>query len=186
MNQAGRKWEKWRQLSQPQLQALPEFPMAFIHKCCPSIHPLLWRILKVIWQRGRVANQWRFAEGVWIPPKKKTPEREINLGVFFCWILKGKIFSSILSWWMSKIPLKNNYVDTSVQKGRIPGFVRCLKYTGVVTQILREARESRGDLAVLWLDLVNAYSSIPHKLVEEALKRHHVPGKNQQINPGLL
>ena len=34
-----------------------------------------------------------------------------------------------------------------------------------------------GDLVVLWLDLMNAYGSIPHKLVEEALKRYHVPGK---------
>lgn len=45
----------------------------------------------------------------------------------------------------------------------------------MVTQLIREAREGRGDLVVLWLDLTNAYSSIPHKLVEVALKKHHVP-----------
>ena len=32
-------------------------------------------------------------------------------------------------------------------------------------------------MAVLWLNLKNAYGSIPHSLVEEALKRHHVPNK---------
>ena len=30
-------------------------------------------------------------------------------------------------------------------------------------------------LTVLWLDLANAYGSMPHKLVQEALNRHHVP-----------
>ncbi|XP_074527636.1 uncharacterized protein LOC141791255 [Halichoeres trimaculatus] len=47
--------------------------------------------------------------------------------------------------------------------------------SGVVTQLIREAREGKGNLAVLWLDLANAYGSIPHKLVEVALEKHHVP-----------
>ena len=51
----------------------------------------------------------------------------------------------------------------------------CLEHTGVQTQLLREAKENKGDLTVLWLDLANAYGSMPHKLVEEALMRHHVP-----------
>lgn len=47
----------------------------------------------------------------------------------------------------------------------------------MVIQLLREAKEGKGDLVVLWLDLVNAYGSIPHKLVEETPRRHHVPNK---------
>jgi hypothetical protein len=39
----------------------------------------------------------------------------------------------------------------------------------VVTQLIREAKEGKGDLAVLCLDLTNAYGSIPHKLEETAL-----------------
>ena len=51
----------------------------------------------------------------------------------------------------------------------------CLEHTGVVSQLIREAKSNRGDLAVLWLDLENAYGSIPHKLVETALIKYHVP-----------
>ena len=96
---------------------------------------------------------------------------------------KSKIVFSILSRQLSKFLRKNNYlyVDTSVQRGGIPGFPGCLKYTGVVTQILREARKVRGDPVALWLDLANAYGSIPHKLVKEALTRHHVPGKISRL-----
>ncbi len=65
----------------------------------------------------------------------------------------------------------------SVQKGGMPGVPGCLEHTGMVTQLIREAREGRGDLAVLWLDLTNAYALIPHMLVEVALEKHHVPQK---------
>lgn len=47
----------------------------------------------------------------------------------------------------------------------------------MVTQLIREAKEGRGDLVVLWLDLTNAYGYIPHKLLEVALEKHHVPQK---------
>ncbi len=55
------------------------------------------------------------------------------------------------------------------------------KHTGVVTQLIREAHENRGDLVVLWLDLANAYGSTPHKLVELALHLHHVPCKIKDL-----
>lgn len=56
-----------------------------------------------------------------------------------------------------------------------------MEHTGVVTQLIREAHENRGDLVVLWLDLANAYGSIPHKLVELALHLHHVPSKIKDL-----
>lgn len=61
------------------------------------------------------------------------------------------------------------------QKGGIPKVTGCLEHKRVITQLLREARETKGNLVVLWLDLVNAYGSVPHKVVESALQRHHVP-----------
>ncbi len=39
----------------------------------------------------------------------------------------------------------------------------------------------QSDLVVLWLDLANAYGSIPHKLVELALHLHHVPCKIKDL-----
>lgn len=40
---------------------------------------------------------------------------------------------------------------------------------GMVTLLIREARENKGNLSVLWLDLENAYGSISHKLVQLTL-----------------
>ena len=64
-----------------------------------------------------------------------------------------------------------------MQKGGIAGIPGCFEHTGIGTQLLRKAKESKGDLAVLWLDMANADGSIPHKLVELTLKKHHVPEK---------
>ena len=65
----------------------------------------------------------------------------------------------------------------SVQKGRIRGIPGCLENTSVIMELLREAKENKGNLDVLWLDLANANGSMPYKVVMEALRRYHVPRK---------
>lgn len=145
-----------------------------VYKRCPKLLHRLWKILRAIWRRGKVAHQWRSAEGVWVPKEEKSTSIE-QFRTISLLNVEGKIFFSILSQRLSDYLLKNQYIDPSVQKGGIPGVPGCLEHSGVVTQLIREAREGRGNLAVLWLDLANAYGSIPHKLVEVALERHHVP-----------
>lgn len=87
------------------------------------------------------------------------------------------IFFYILARRMTHFLLKNKYIDISVQKGGIAGMPGCLEHTGVVTQLIWETQEENGNLAVLWLNLANAYGLIPHKLVETTLDRHHIPCK---------
>ncbi|KAL7871867.1 hypothetical protein SRHO_G00068500 [Serrasalmus rhombeus] len=82
-------------------------------------------------------------------------------------------------------PLRQIAKDPKAKEDRIHFVVRNgmlfrevpRQHQGVVTQLIREARENKGDLVVLWLDLTNAYGSIPHKLVEEVLHQHHIPNK---------
>ena len=51
-----------------------------VYKRCPGIQKLLWKVLRTIWKKGRVADQWRRAEGVWIPKKKKIQKKSTNSG----------------------------------------------------------------------------------------------------------
>ena len=94
---------------------------------------------------------------------------------------EGKIFFKILANQLTEYLLRNSYIGTSVQKGELPGIPGCLEHTRVVTQLIREARENRGDLAVIWLDFNKAYGSIPHKLVSTALTTNHVPEKINKL-----
>ncbi|XP_053183947.1 LOW QUALITY PROTEIN: uncharacterized protein LOC128367182 [Scomber japonicus] len=145
-----------------------------VYKRCPGLLRILWKMLRVIWRRGTIAEQWRQAEGVWIPKEENSTKLEQFRSISLLSV-EGKIFFSVLARRMTAFLLKNKYIDTSVQKGGIPGVPGCLEHTGVVTQLIREAREGKGDLAVLWLDLANAYGSIPHKLVETTLDHHQIP-----------
>jgi hypothetical protein len=57
----------------------------------------------------------------------------------------------------------------------------CLEHTVVISQLLKEAKEDRGDISVVWLDLANAFGSVPHKLVQKTLGQYHVPEKIRLI-----
>ncbi|XP_029359637.1 uncharacterized protein LOC115044643 [Echeneis naucrates] len=130
-----------------------------VYKNCPKLRHRLWRALKVIWRRGKITQSWRYAEAVCIPKDEKSSRQP---GVPGC-----LLFSALPST-RSRVVLQ-------------PGVPGCLEHTGVVTKLIRETREGRGDLAVLWLDLNNAYGLIPHKLVEVALEKHHVPQKVKHL-----
>lgn len=111
---------------------------------------------------------------MWIP-KEENSEKIDQFRMMSLLSVEEKIFFSVMATRLTEYFLENKYIDTSVQKGGIPGVPGCLKHTGVDLQLLREARENKGNLVVLWLDLANAYGSIPHRLVEKALQKHHVP-----------
>ena len=73
-----------------------------VYKQCPNILRLLWRILRAIWTRNRVADQWRYSEGVWIPKEENPIEIEkfriISLSLSLSLLdMECKIFLSILS-----------------------------------------------------------------------------------------
>lgn len=49
---------------------------SLVYKRCPKLLQHLWMILKLIWRRGRDANQWRCAEGVWIPKEENSKKNK--------------------------------------------------------------------------------------------------------------
>ncbi|KAK7915664.1 hypothetical protein WMY93_011425 [Mugilogobius chulae] len=129
-----------------------------VYKNCPKLLTRLWKILRVIWRRGRIPEFWKATEGVLITKGGKLKE------------------DRPVSDYFSLMCRSQDLLQRSLQKkGGVPGVSGCLEHTGVVTQLIREARENKGNLSVLWLDLENAYGSIPHKLVELTLTKHHVP-----------
>jgi len=71
--------------------------------------------------------------------------------------------------------LANKYIDTSIQKGGVPAVSGCMEHTAILSQLIREAKAEKKGLVVVWLDIANAYGSIPHNLIQLALRRAHVP-----------
>ena len=71
--------------------------------------------------------------------------------------------------------LANGYIDTSIQKGGVPAVSGCMEHTAILSQLIREAKAEKKGLVVVWLDIANAYGSIPHNLIQIALRRAHAP-----------
>ncbi|XP_060589960.1 uncharacterized protein LOC132745155 [Ruditapes philippinarum] len=151
-----------------------------VYKKCPKLLRTLWSLLRVVWRKGSIPNCWQTAEGCLVP-KEKNSKNITQFRTISLLSVEGKIFFSILAKRMTTYMIENKYIDTSVQKGGIPGFSGCVEHTSALTQLLHEARINQKDLTVVWLDLANAYGSIPHQLILEALQHYHVPEQARNL-----
>ncbi|XP_052224708.1 uncharacterized protein LOC127840340 [Dreissena polymorpha] len=152
---------------------------------CPLLLMRLWRLLKVVWRKGDVPEAWKDAEGIFTP-KERNSKTVNQFRTISLLNVEGKIFFAILARRLTSFLTGNAYINTSVQKGGVPGFSGCIEHTSVITQLISEAKKGRKDLTVVWLDLANAYGSIPHQLIYTALRHYHVDGHIQKIITSYL
>lgn len=144
-----------------------------VYKMCPLLLRRLWNLLKVIWREGIIPDEWLHAEGKFTP--KENSKHISQFRTISLLNVEGKIFFAILARRLTTYLTTNGYIDTTVQKGGVPGFSGCVEHTSAISQLIREAKVNKSDLTVVWLDLANAYGSIPHKLIESALQYYHIP-----------
>ena len=148
------------------------FHMQYFKKCS-SIRHALWEMLKVLGRNDVMPDSWSKAEGVYIPK-----ENLAGISMFHPISLldiDGKIIFGILANRLVAFLPWNGYTDTSVQKAGIPGFPGCVEHCAMIWHTIQEAKVNNDNLSVVWLDLANAYGSVPHKLIEFSLDFFHVP-----------
>ena len=89
---------------------------------------------------------------------------------------EGKLWWSVVAERLYQyLVIDNGFIDTSVQKGSIRETPGCWEHTAMMWSALKDAKKNKGSLSVLWLDLANAYGSVPHNLIVFALRRYGVP-----------
>merc|ERR1712039_801923 len=145
-----------------------------VYKQCPEVSKLLYQYLRSMWASNKVSDTWREADGVFIPKEENasTVEKFRTISLLN---VEGKLFFSLKSERILDFALANEYIDTSIQKGGVPGVSGCLEHTAVVSQLIREAKKKKKNLVVTWLDIANAYGSIPHELIMKSLSEAHIP-----------
>ena len=145
-----------------------------VYKRCPKVARLLWLYLRGMWKKNMISESWRTAEGVFIPKEDGATSvdkfRTISL-----LNVEGKLYFALRADRLIHYTLANKYIDTSIQKGGVPGISGCMEHTAILSQLIREAKAEKKGLVVTWLDIANAYGSIPHSLIKLALRRAHVP-----------
>ena len=115
------------------------------------------------------------ADGVYIP--KEQNSTEINQFRLISMLnVEGKIFFSVMASRLTKYLTENGYINTSVQKGGIPGVSGCLEHATMIWEAIQRAKSGEKlNLDVIWLDLANAYGSVPDQMIQLALRMYHVP-----------
>ena len=91
--------------------------------------------------------------------------------------VEGKLFFSLLSKRIENHIFKNNFINKSIQKGcmeKVPG---CWEHMSVVWDELKSSKKEKIDLSAIWLDIANAYGSVPHQLIFFALRRYGISEK---------
>lgn len=145
-----------------------------LYKNSPNVLRFLWKLMKVMWTRQTIPKSWRRAGGVLIPKEKDASNigqfRQINL-----LNVEGKLFFSIVAKRLTTYLKKNSMIDTSMQKAGIPGFSGCFEHTSMIWHQIQSARREGRDLHVLFLDLANAFGSVPHSLIWTAFDFFHIP-----------
>lgn len=115
----------------------------------------LWKIMRNIWAKDSVPSCWNLVEGCFVPKEEGSftiaQFRKISLLSVEC-----NIFFSVLTRRLTSYMTQNQYINTSIQKGDIPGCLGRLEYTSLIRQPIREAKQKKGDLTVVWLDLGNS------------------------------
>ncbi|KAI8490092.1 hypothetical protein Bbelb_321620 [Branchiostoma belcheri] len=147
-----------------------------VYKKCEQLRKRLWKLLKVVWRQDVVPLSWNKADGVYIPKE----ENSSTLGQFrpiSLLNIEGKIMFGVLAGRLASFVLENGLVNTSVQKAGVPGFPGCLEHSSMIWHTIQTAKKSRRNLSVVWLDLANAYGSVPHALIKFAMQFLWVPEK---------
>ncbi|GFO23891.1 reverse transcriptase [Plakobranchus ocellatus] len=145
-----------------------------LDKRCPNVLKKLHKLLRSAWKNIKISKEWMTVEGVYIP--KEQDSKGINqFRPISLLNVEGKIFFSIIASRLTKYLTENGYINISVQKGGIPEVSGCLEHATMIWEAIQSATSEKLNLHVVWLDLANAYGSIPHEMIQLALRVYHVP-----------
>ena len=121
--------------------------------------------------KGTIPLQRQSAKEICIPKVNHPTAQNIS-------DVEGKLFFSLVSKRLEKDLIGNNkFINKSVQKGSVEKVPGCWEHIPMVCAALKEAKSKKLSLASIWLDISNAYWSIPHKQIIFAL-HHMVAPKN--------
>ena len=87
----------------------------------------------------------------------------------------GKILLSILATRSLSYMKVNGYYDLGIQKGFINDMAGCAEHTTMLSELLRNAKQTNRQITVCWTDLENAFGSLRHDLIQFALDWYHFP-----------
>ena len=85
-----------------------------------------------------------------------------------------KILSSIVRCQLYRFLVKNNYIESEIQKGFWDNIPRTTEHTEMLTYMINHSRKRQRDLVITLIDLRNAFGEVHHSLLRIVLDFHHI------------
>ena len=87
----------------------------------------------------------------------------------------GKLFNKILAVRLEHFLRDNDIIDTSLQKGFLSNLNGTMEHIFAISAIIQNAVQNGLPLSVTFLDLKNAFGSVPHQLTYDMLAHIQLP-----------
>ena len=76
---------------------------------------------------------------------------------------------------MFEFMVKNNYAESCIQKGFIPGLSGTFEHIASMSHIINQAKLKQRSVTITLIDLRNAFGEVDHNLIKHVMKYHHIP-----------
>ena len=143
-----------------------------VWKRTPGAVEVLTCIFNICISNGFIPAQWKRSNTILIYKKgdKKDPKnyRPISLQSTMY-----KIFAAVLARRFAIWAISHKKIS-STQKGFLP-FEGCFEHGFLMHSAIEDSKRSHKDLRLLWLDLKNAFGSVPHHIMWDMMSRLSVP-----------
>ena len=147
-----------------------------VYKKYPPITSFLFKIFKSCLKVSNVPIQWRIASEVYIPKEKPpNPSAIEDFRPIALLNVEGKLFFSLIARRLEEhIIQKNRIINRSIQKACMAKVLGCWVHKCLVWDELETAKSNKTSVTAVWLDIANAYSSVPQQLIFYSLKGYGV------------
>ena len=142
-----------------------------IYKKCPKVRGFLIQLLMKLWIEAVIPEYDRQAVKLLLP---KTTSRDLK--DFRDITLFNTSLKTLTGVWGRKVTnfmTKNNYMDTSIQKGFVPKVSGCVEHNQTLTDMMK-SRKGKEEFHLSFLDLENAFGSAKHNFILAALRWYNV------------
>ena len=138
-------------------------------KRCPSNYSVVAQVFNDILKFGVCPATWKTAVTRLIHKGGDTKLME-NWRPISLTSCLGKLFHSIISHRILHHALDSHAMDTSIQKGFLPHMKGTVEHTQVLCELLEYQRRHKRQYCLAQFDIKNAFGSVPHTVLLQALK----------------
>ena len=148
-----------------------------IFKRCPSLCPALLDLFNRVIMEGSVPSSWKVAV-IRLIPKSSAKDDPASPGNFRPIALTStisKLLSGILKNRWLRHMRANDYLDPDLQKAFLPTVPGVVEHQAKLAAVIKSANQQKRSLGIAWLDIVNAYGSVHHELIQFSMAHYHAP-----------